>query len=323
MTLHVLPRLGESAAGACAASIIPTALIDDTMPAPGEAARPDRRNVRPAESPAGDCVAMSFAHLGLVVDISAIGAAVPAADEHSSQCQTVPDRTHCSAGVFLRSPPPHGKAAGETWRSAAGSDRVVQSLSHALQTVERRGDSVSGLCADALRLAVIARILSIHHRSAQPTEPQQRASLPKLGLVKWRLRRAIAFIDEHIDEKITLADMASASGLSRMHFAAQFQVATGLRPHEYLLKRRIERAQTLMRATREPLVQIALSVGFQSQAHFTTVFRRFVGETPYRWRRVNGAPGGPPFGDVDASETPCFPERPLRKPQDQPALLPR
>jgi AraC-like DNA-binding protein len=72
-----------------------------------------------------------------------------------------------------------------------------------------------------------------------------------------------------------------------MHFAAQFRLATGMSPHQFVLNRRIERAKTMLIGTAEELVSIALSVGFQSQAHFTTVFKRFVGETPHRWRCEN------------------------------------
>jgi AraC-like DNA-binding protein len=110
---------------------------------------------------------------------------------------------------------------------------------------------------------------------------------PGCGLPKWRLNRVAAYIEANIEETVTLAGMAAAAGLSRMHFASQFRVATGVRPHEYLLRRRIERAQAMMLETRDPLIQIALGVGFQTQAHFTTVFRRFVGDTPYQWRCAN------------------------------------
>jgi AraC-like DNA-binding protein len=71
-----------------------------------------------------------------------------------------------------------------------------------------------------------------------------------------------------------------------MHFAAQFRVATGLRPHEFVLRRRISRAQERLVTSRLRLVDVALGVGFQTQAHFTTVFKRVVGQTPDRWRRT-------------------------------------
>ncbi|HEX3348470.1 MAG TPA: AraC family transcriptional regulator [Acetobacteraceae bacterium] len=115
------------------------------------------------------------------------------------------------------------------------------------------------------------------------------------ALPKWRLRRVQGHIVSHIAERISLGDLASAAGLSRMHFAAQFRAATGFRPHAYLVHYRIEFAKTLIRDQRMSLVQTALSVGFQTQAHFTTVFRRITGETPGEWRRCNQAerPGAP------------------------------
>ena len=69
-----------------------------------------------------------------------------------------------------------------------------------------------------------------------------------------------------------------------MHFAAQFRAATGLPPHEYLLRRRVERAQEMLVEGATSLVEIALSVGFQNQSHFTSVFKRFVGQPPRAWR---------------------------------------
>jgi len=70
-----------------------------------------------------------------------------------------------------------------------------------------------------------------------------------------------------------------------MYFAKQFRATTGMRPHEFVLRKRIERAQRMLAETSEALVDIALSVGFQTQAHFTTVFKKIAGYTPYQFRR--------------------------------------
>jgi AraC family transcriptional regulator len=78
-----------------------------------------------------------------------------------------------------------------------------------------------------------------------------------------------------------------------MHFAAQFRAATGLRPHEYLLRRRIERAQEMLVGTSMSLVDVALSVGFQTQAHFTSVFKRYAGQPPRAWRESRGVSAKP------------------------------
>lgn len=108
----------------------------------------------------------------------------------------------------------------------------------------------------------------------------------KAALPKWRLKRVIEHVNINIAERISLADMAGAAGLSRMHFAAQFRLATGLRPHDFLLRCRIEVAQELLTDTDQRVIDIAMAVGFQTQAHFTTVFKRLVGDTPRHWRVV-------------------------------------
>ena len=109
----------------------------------------------------------------------------------------------------------------------------------------------------------------------------------KPGLAKWRHRRVVDFVEANLADPIRLPDLARAAGLSRMHFAAQFRASTGVRPHEFVTRRRIEHSQDLLRNSSLPLAQVALDVGFQSQAHFTTVFRDYVQETPGRWRQLH------------------------------------
>jgi AraC family transcriptional regulator len=114
-----------------------------------------------------------------------------------------------------------------------------------------------------------------------------RLELPRTkvnALPKWRLRRVEEYVEAHFDRGIGLSDLAKVAGLSRMHFAAQFRAATGYRPREYLLHQRIEHAKSLLSNTEIPLAEIALTVGFCTQAHFSTVFKRITSETPARWR---------------------------------------
>jgi AraC family transcriptional regulator len=102
---------------------------------------------------------------------------------------------------------------------------------------------------------------------------------------------AVDFIDQRIEGSLTLAELGAAVGLSPMHFAARFRAATGLSPHTFILRRRVEHAKTLLSTTRSTVADIAFSVGFRTQAHFTTVFRRHVDDTPHRWRAKHGATG--------------------------------
>lgn len=155
------------------------------------------------------------------------------------------------------------------------SDTVVEHLINALSSMELDESASSLIYADAVRLALVTRLAGGLNEDRSPS---------KTPLPKWRLRKAVDYIDAHLSRTITLKNLAAAVGLSRMHFAAQFRAATGLRPREFVLHRRITLAQHLMIETQNSLVDIALTVGFQTQAHFTTVFKRFVGNTPHRWR---------------------------------------
>ncbi|CAB3725579.1 HTH-type transcriptional activator RhaR [Paraburkholderia sediminicola] len=126
--------------------------------------------------------------------------------------------------------------------------------------------------------AIVARFVAQAAEQARPST-RRAASLPQ-----WRLRRALDFIEANLAQPIGLADVAASTGLTRMHFAAQFRSTTGYSPHAYLLRRRIEHAQMLLRSSALSVLDVALSCGFGSHAHFTTVFGRIVGEPPNSWR---------------------------------------
>lgn len=162
-------------------------------------------------------------------------------------------------------------------------DPTMERLGRALLAVGQDGDTLGPLYTESIGVAIVARLLSGGRGDCGTT---------RSGMVMWRLKRTIDYIEAGIGDPIRLADMASASGLSRMHFAAQFKASTGLRPHEYLLRRRIERAQELLLVDGLSIIDIALSVGFQTHSHFTTTFVRFVGQAPHAWRLAHGAQRG-------------------------------
>ncbi len=164
-------------------------------------------------------------------------------------------------------------------------DPVVERLFCEFNRPDDLPSSLSGVYTDAVRLAVLARCLGLASKSSAVQDNR----LAPAALPKWRLKRVTDYIDDNIDEPVTLADLAEAAGLSKMYFAAQFRAATGLRPHEYVLRRRIDHARSLLRQTDGSLADVAFSVGFQTQAHFTTVFKRIVGTTPGQWRSFGTA----------------------------------
>jgi AraC family transcriptional regulator len=163
-------------------------------------------------------------------------------------------------------------------------DLIVDWLARALLDADRVGGSFGHLYADSVSTAIIARLFASANRITKPKRRQVRE------LARWRLQRAVDYLEAHLDQPVSLADVASSAGFSRMHFAAQFKAATGLRPHEYHLRRRIECAQERLLGTGMSLVDVGLSVGFQTQTHFTTVFTRYVGQPPRAWRESRDAP---------------------------------
>jgi AraC family transcriptional regulator len=100
-----------------------------------------------------------------------------------------------------------------------------------------------------------------------------------------RIAKAIEYAESNLDTSIGLADMAAAACLSVFHFSRCFREVVGLAPHAWLMRRRIERAQSLLASTGAPLAEVAYSCGFSSQSHFTSAFRSRVGVTPGAYRR--------------------------------------
>ncbi|MEJ0003990.1 MAG: AraC family transcriptional regulator [Pararobbsia sp.] len=159
-------------------------------------------------------------------------------------------------------------------------DSRLAGLIRALASADENGHAFGRVYLDALSTSVAACSLARHFRVASGS----RGTKP-MPLAKWRLNRTVEYVKAHLTEPISLTDMANVAGLTRMYFAAQFREATGSSPHAFLLRERITRAQEMLANPAGQIVDIAVNVGFQSQAHFTTVFKRLVGETPHRWRQ--------------------------------------
>ncbi len=104
------------------------------------------------------------------------------------------------------------------------------------------------------------------------------------------------YIEAHISRPIYLSELSKIAEVSRIRLGAQFRAATGLPPHTYILRRRIARAQEMLRNPDVTIVGVALDLGFSSQAHFTEAFRKVLGVTPGHWRREK------PLGEIGAAD---------------------
>ena len=126
------------------------------------------------------------------------------------------------------------------------------------------------------------------------------------------LRRARDLADRCYADPLDLDALAAAAGLSRYHFARSFADTYGDTPMRYLTRRRIERAQDLLRAANLTVTEVCMMVGFSSLGSFSSRFRELVGESPTQYRDRWAATGGPRIPGcflfmrgVDAWQVPC------------------
>lgn len=113
-----------------------------------------------------------------------------------------------------------------------------------------------------------------------------RQNLPAQGgLAAWQRRTIATYIEEHLDEQISLATFAQLVSLSPYHLCRTFKRSFGMPPHRYHNSRRIDRAKALLANPASMVADIAESVGFSEARSFVAVFRKMTGLTPTAYRR--------------------------------------
>jgi AraC-like DNA-binding protein len=99
------------------------------------------------------------------------------------------------------------------------------------------------------------------------------------------VRRARAHLRERWDQRVSLAELSAAAGLSRFELVRRFREQNGVTPHAFQTNLRVEQARRLL-AAGVPPAQVAARCGFADQPHLTRVFKRAVGVTPARYARA-------------------------------------
>lgn len=174
----------------------------------------------------------------------------------------------------------HSSAQVELIETYHTEDHLIRQIGLALLAESVSNEPLGRLYAESL-VQTLAMHLVRRYSVVQLRQQKFRG-----GLTSRRLRRAAEFINEHLGQDLTLADIAESAGLSQYHFARAFKQTTGFTPQQYVTEQRVERAKHLLTASDLPLVEVAASVGFKNQSHFTTLFRRFTHITPKAWRET-------------------------------------
>ena len=161
-----------------------------------------------------------------------------------------------------------------------GQDPLIFHMALALKQSLKQAGPDSALYAESMATALAAHLVQNY---GVQTHRQQPASG---GLSARELQGAIAYIQAHLDQSLSLADLAATVPMSAHHFATRFKQSTGLPPHQYITRCRIERAQKLLTQPELSIINICHRVGFRSQSHFTQVFRKHTSVTPKRYRKL-------------------------------------
>lgn len=158
-------------------------------------------------------------------------------------------------------------------------DTQLENIGWALKEEMECGYPSGQLYFDSLAAAVTTRLIRYHSsKSVDVKRPNKRLS-------DRRLRQVFVYIEDNLAENIALSDLAAVVGLSVSHFNVLFREAVGLSPHQYLIRRRIERAKDLLGEGKLSISQIATESGFAHQSHLARHMRRMLGVAPKALRK--------------------------------------
>jgi len=160
---------------------------------------------------------------------------------------------------------------------ASAADPFVAHAALAIAEEVRAGAPGGRLCAESLSTALVAHLLRT--RATAPPRPLRRAVLARP-----KLDRVMEYVAEHLARSISLRDLAALVEMDVFGFVRAFKQSTGLPPHQFVLRARVERAKALLRHGGLSISDVALATGFATPSHFATTFRRLTSATPRAFR---------------------------------------
>lgn len=167
-------------------------------------------------------------------------------------------------------------------------DARIEHIAWALEAESRAGFPSGALYTEALGTALAVHLLSHYRQGASGGAPRG-GPKPGRALSRAELARVTEHVEAHLSEELSLSRLARVAGVSPSHFKSLFKHTTGLPPHTYVIRRRVERARALLEQRELPTSQIALEVGFSHQSHLARWMRRLLGVTPSELRRGRDA----------------------------------
>lgn len=159
-------------------------------------------------------------------------------------------------------------------------DRQIALLMTAMQSDLEAGSPAGSLYGESLG-AALSTYLSQRYGTIAPKLEEYKGGLPKP-----RLNRVREYIENNLENNVSLTELAEVAGVSLYHFAKAFKQSMGATPHQYVLDRKVDRAKELLRDPNRSVLEASARTGFVDQSHFTKIFRRLVGVTPTEFRNA-------------------------------------
>jgi AraC family transcriptional regulator len=183
-------------------------------------------------------------------------------------------RVQLDPSALERLGPEDDPVAGQSVAQQSGiDDPGLASVMRLMATEVAAGCPTGKLYGESLSLALAA-----HVAGRYSTGPIERP--PRAGLGRPVLTRVLDYISAHLGRDLTVAELAAVAHMSPHHFSLRFKGSVGLAPHQWVTRARVREAERLLRARHMSVAEVAFSLGFASQSHFTNVFRRLTGTTP-------------------------------------------
>jgi AraC family transcriptional regulator len=187
---------------------------------------------------------------------------------------TVPDQMFHSVAEEM------GGRAPELNGTPLLEDERIRALVEAAEADLANGSPAGRIYTDSIGRALAAALM---HSQGGLRSPMRHY---RGGLSPVQLRRVTSFVHENLHEDVSLMQMAEEARLSPAYFSQVFRQSTGVAPHQFVLRARVERAKELLLKEDARVLDVAIACGFQTQQHFARVFRALCKMSPTQFRQA-------------------------------------
>jgi AraC family transcriptional regulator len=187
---------------------------------------------------------------------------------------TVPDQTFRSVAEEM------GGRAPELNETPLLKDERIRALVAAAEADLANGSPAGRIYTDSIGRALAAALM--HSQGVLRSLVRHYRG----GLSPVQLRRVTSFVHENLHENVSLMQMAEEAKLSPAYFSQMFRQSTGVAPHQFVLRARVERAKELLVKEDARVLDVAIACGFQTQQHFARAFRALCKMSPTQFRQA-------------------------------------